>query len=194
MRIYFIRHGESVDDIEDRYGGWADYPLTTKGLKQAKETGERLKTKGVSAEVVLTSPLLRAKQTAQEVGRVLGLEVEDSQYLKERNTYGLLSGLNKDKAKRKYPELVKAYEAGQPVDGYEPYDAFLQRVEKLIQALSAPGHKNIICVTHGKVLKCLFKDFLDENVKKFGDGCIGEIEIKSENNLKIISSEGIVFE
>ncbi|MBM4402448.1 MAG: histidine phosphatase family protein [Candidatus Cloacimonetes bacterium] len=193
MRIYFIRHGESIDDTENRYGGWADFPLTQKGIEQARETGKKLKNQGVTADIILTSPLLRAKQTAEEISKFLGLSVELFVYLKERNTYGLLSGLKKDEAAEKYPQLASAYENEQPVDGFEPYEQFLQRVKKLIELLPTLGYETVICVTHGKLLKALLNDVIGVEAKEFEDNCIIETELEGRS-LKVVSSEGVVFE
>lgn len=194
MKIYFIRHGESIDDIENRYGGWADYALTEKGIQTARETGQKLKDRDLKAEAILTSPLLRAKQTAEEIGRALNLPIQVFHYLKERNTYGLLCGMNKNEAKEKYPNLVEAYENDRPVHGYEPYEFFLQRVKKMVEKLPSFGYNIVICITHGKLLKALLNDIIDRKAKELGDNCIIEVELDSEGNLQFLNSEGVVFE
>lgn len=193
MRIYFIRHGESVDDVENRYGGWADFPLTQKGIEQARETGKKLKNKEVTADIILTSPLARAKQTAEEISKTLNIPMEVFVYLKERNTYGLLSDLRKNEAAKKYPQLASAYKNEQPVDGFEPYEQFLQRVKKLVELLPALGYKSVICVTHGKLLKALLNDVIGAKAKEFEDNCIIETELQS-GHLEFISSEGVDLE
>ena len=195
MKVYFVRHGEAMDDVEDCYGGWADYPLSPKGIKQALNTGQKLADQGTGAEIILTSSLLRAKETAEEISKVLELPVEEFVYLKERNTYGLLCGVNKDEAKEKYPELVKAYEGGRPVLGYEAYDFFLERVRKLIELLLGLGYETVICVTHGKLLKALLEDVAEsKKVARLGDGCIVEVTLDKKGHLEILDSEGVVFE
>jgi len=196
MKIYFIRHGEAMDDVEDRYGGWADPSLSPKGVEQARATGEELKSRGVSlAEVIFTSPLQRACQTADEIGKALSLQIETFVYLKERNTYGLLCGERKDEAKEKYPDLVSAYENDEPVAGYEPYKAFLERVKKLVELLPLLGYETLICVTHGKLLKALLNDIIGgQKVGKLGDNCIVEVEFHKDGNLEVLNTEGVVFE
>lgn len=194
MIIYFVRHGESVDDIEDRYGGWADYPLTKKGLRTARETGEKLKQKNLEAEMILTSPLLRAKQTAEEIGRILNLSVAVNQYLKERNTYGLLCGVNKTEAREKYPELVAAFENNQPIAGYEPYEQFLPRVKEILKRLSSVGHKKIICVTHRGVIRAVFTGIMGKEAKDFSENCIIEVDLGENERMEFRSQEGVIFE
>lgn len=190
MKILFIRHGEAMDDVEDRYGGWADFSLSLEGVSQAEETGRNLIAKGIVAEKILTSPLKRASQTAEIIAKVLNLSVETFVYLKERNTYGLLCGLNKGEAQEKYPELVEAYESGQPVLGYEDYDFFLSRVKSLIELLRKFDYESIICVTHGKLLKALLKDILGREVGELGDNCLVEIELE-EGGIKLLSANGV---
>jgi len=184
-----------MDDVEDRYGGWADPSLSSKGIKQAVATGKELKSRRVVVETILTSPLKRAEQTAEEIGKFLGLPIETFQYLKERNTYGLLCGVRKDEAKEKYPELVLAYENNEPVAGYEPYEAFLERVKKLVELLSSLGHETLICVTHGKLLKALLNDVIgDRKAEKLGDNCIVETAFHKDGNLEVLNTEGVIFE
>ncbi|MBU1088781.1 histidine phosphatase family protein [Patescibacteria group bacterium] len=112
-------------------------------------------------------------------------------YLKERNTYGLLCGVNKDEAKQKYPDLVNDYQNDQEVLGYEPYDFFLKRVKELIKKLKYRSEKTLICVTHGKLLKALFKEILGIEAKKFHDNCIAEIDIDKQGNLNLVTTDGI---
>jgi len=173
-----------MDDVENRYGGWADYPLSPKGVEQARATGQKLKSRGVTAEVIL----------AEELGKILNFPIETSVYLKERNTYGLLCGEKKDEAQEKYPELVAAYENDEPVLGYESYDFLLQRVRKLIELLPALGHETLICVTHGKLLKALLNDIVGgRKVEELEDNCIVEVELGEGGVLKVVNAEGATF-
>ena len=57
MKILFVRHGESVDDIEDRYGGWSDFDLTEKGKRQLMESAEKIAKLNEKFEIILSSPL-----------------------------------------------------------------------------------------------------------------------------------------
>lgn len=179
-----------MDDIRNEYGGWHDPDLSPKGWVQAVELGLKLKDKGINADIILTSPLKRAVQTALAVGEVLETEVEVFQYLKERNTYGLLCGLNKSEAKKKYSELVKAYEKGEEVLGYESYEFFLKRIKVALEKIAGRNEQTIICVTHGKFIKALLESELDNPIKDMGNNVIIEIQVKN-SKLKIISMEGI---
>lgn len=182
-----------MDDIENRYGGWYDPDLSPAGIEGARQTGEKLKRIKTEAKLILSSPLKRALQTANIIGDALKIPVEKSVYLKERNTYGLLSGENKKEARQKYPELTAAYEKGKEVLGYENYGFFLKRVRELIKKITNLKKETLVCVAHGKLLGALFKDILGIEVKKFHDNCIAEIDIDSQGNLTLVNTDGIVF-
>lgn len=84
--IYFVRHGQTNDNIENILTGWAPTPLNEKGIAQAKETAESLK--NVKFDICFCSPLLRTKQTLEEIIKYhQGLEVIYDDRLKERD-YG----------------------------------------------------------------------------------------------------------
>jgi len=63
MKIFFTRHGEAIDDIENKYGGWYDPELSPAGIKGALESGHKLKEKDAKADLILSSPLKRAKSS-----------------------------------------------------------------------------------------------------------------------------------
>ena len=76
MRVYLVRHAEAAPGDPDH-----ERPLTTMGLEQARRVGERLATETPRPVAVLTSPLLRARQTAELIATPLGLEPEDDERL-----------------------------------------------------------------------------------------------------------------
>jgi phosphohistidine phosphatase len=69
MQLYLVRHAEAAGGEPDELR-----PLTPAGREQARSLGERLREFGVRPDAILTSPLLRARETAALVGRELGLE------------------------------------------------------------------------------------------------------------------------
>ena len=76
MRVYLVRHAQAA-------GGEPDdlRPLTAEGRADARALGERLAHDGVRAAAVISSPLLRARETAAEIGRALGCETEADERL-----------------------------------------------------------------------------------------------------------------
>lgn len=92
--LVLLRHGESVANAEDRFGGWLDYPLTARGRRQAEEAGRLIRDAGLMPSAVHTSLLTRAIDTADIVAGESIRSVSDvarSWRLNERH-YGALQG------------------------------------------------------------------------------------------------------
>ena len=103
-KLVLIRHGESTWNLENRFTGWADVPLTETGIAQAKTAGKLLKAGAYDFDVAYTSVLKRATHTLwhalDEMDRTW-LPVVNSWRLNERH-YGALQGLNKGETAKKY--------------------------------------------------------------------------------------------
>lgn len=92
--IYFIRHGQTDDNLNQIYTGQKDVPLNQTGIKQAKETASELK--DTHFDICFCSPLLRAKQTCKEIMKYhKNINVIYDERLMERD-YGTLVGLSVD--------------------------------------------------------------------------------------------------
>jgi len=76
VQLYLVRHAEAAEGEPDELR-----PLTAEGRRAARELGERLASEGIRPDAVLTSPLLRARETGAEVGRPAGLEPEPDERL-----------------------------------------------------------------------------------------------------------------
>lgn len=168
MKIHMMRHGEALDDIEDCYGGIADFPLTDKGRAQAKDVAAQLH--NARPSLIYCSPLQRANEAANIIAKELGLGgVTVIADLQERNSYGVLSGVNKDKAKQIFGHILANLReppgySREPIPGCEPFDEFLIRVRRAFDSviLDAMRHdaETIGIVTHGKFTQALFEEIL----------------------------------
>jgi 2,3-bisphosphoglycerate-dependent phosphoglycerate mutase len=110
--LALLRHGQSTWNLENLFTGWHDVPLSEQGVKEAVEAGRLLKEAGLAPQVVHTSLLVRAIQTAElalaEMGRSW-IPVRRHWRLNERH-YGALQGLNKQQTSQKYGvEQVKLW-------------------------------------------------------------------------------------
>ena len=76
MQLFLVRHAEAADGEPDELR-----PLTAEGRRAARTLGERLAAEGVQPDAVLTSPLLRARETGAELARPVGLEPEPDERL-----------------------------------------------------------------------------------------------------------------
>ena len=102
-KLILIRHGQSVWNAENRFTGWTDVDLSDKGVKEAEEAGNELRSQVI--DVVHTSDLIRAKRTAEIVIRAnvssKDAVTKSDWRLNERN-YGSLQGLNKAETTEKH--------------------------------------------------------------------------------------------
>ncbi len=101
-RLVLIRHGETDWNVEGRYQGQADPPLNARGLEQARRTAESLR--GVGLEVLYSSPLRRAAQTAAIIAETLGLEVRFEPRLMEIHL-GVWQSRLTEAIRKAYPAL-----------------------------------------------------------------------------------------
>ena len=103
-KLVLIRHGESTWNLENRFTGWADVPLTAAGVAQAKQAGAALQAAGYDFDVAYTSMLKRATHTMWHTLDAMDrtwLPVLNHWRLNERH-YGNLQGLNKAETAEKY--------------------------------------------------------------------------------------------
>jgi len=160
-QLVLIRHGESQWNLENRFTGWVDVPLTDKGREEARRAGEKLR--GIGFDKAYTSVLQRAIETLQIVLAVIGQEhipVERDQALNERH-YGDLQGLNKaDTAEKFGKEQVhlwrRSYDIAPP--GGESLKDTAARTLPYYESHIAPdvrAGKNILVSAHGNSLRSI---------------------------------------
>lgn len=108
-KLILVRHGQSLWNLEDRFTGWVDVPLTAQGVQEALSAGEKLK--DITVDVAYTSNLQRAQRTLALILEGMGREVPTirDEALNERH-YGELQGLNKKRTAEKFgDEQVKIW-------------------------------------------------------------------------------------
>jgi 2,3-bisphosphoglycerate-dependent phosphoglycerate mutase len=104
--LVLVRHGQSQWNLENRFTGWWDVPLSDLGQKEARDAGTALATAGVEVDRAFTSVLSRAVNTANLLLDEMGqgwVPVARSWRLNERH-YGGLTGLDKDQVRDQYGE------------------------------------------------------------------------------------------
>lgn len=163
MKLYFIRHGESVANVARYMSGNTDVPLTEKGLRQAKEVAEKLK--DIKFSAVYSSELQRARHTAGAILEGRDLELISLRDLGERD-FGEWEGLTFDEIKVKFADdwndfIKEGFNAVIP--GGERMESFFERVLKAFQNVIARhdvhSDESICIVVHGCVLMALFSYF-----------------------------------
>ncbi len=194
MNIFVIRHGETTGDIEDRYGGDYDDHLSPKGEAQSQALALELKNKGL--EVIFTSPLLRAQETTEFISRETGAPLVILPDLKERNQYGILTGMKKEKALLEHPAEVELLKSRyNTIEGAESYEDFSARIARAFKkATTEHTHAAIGMLWHGGPMRVLFRDVLTMGeLKEIGDCSWVHLE-KTQAGFTIRDSKGIVFD
>ena len=168
-KLVLLRHGQSQWNLENRFTGWRDVPLTEKGIQEAKNAGLLIKKNNIIIDKVFSSVLERANKTAEiaitEAGINSLINGENVNYTKNQKLnerdYGDLVGLNKAETAEKFgKEQVhiwrRSYDVSPPngeslkdvVSRVSPY--FENEIEPLIV-----DNKNILIAAHGNSLRAI---------------------------------------
>lgn len=169
--LVLVRHGESQWNLENRFTGWVDVPLTEKGREEARRAGEKIRQ--LRFEQAYTSVLRRATETLDIVLKVIGQEgipVAYDQALNERH-YGDLQGLNKAETAAKFgKEQVhiwrRSYDVSPP--GGESLKGTAARTLPYFQTHILPdlrAGKNVLVSAHGNSLRSIVME-LDHLTKE----------------------------
>lgn len=144
-KVTLVRHGQTERSKLSVYSGQLDVPLTDVGHEQAQEAAAKLAGAGVDA--VVTSPLVRARATAQAIAEATGAALRVDDRLIEVD-YGPFEGLDRDAAQARFGAAFAAWRAdpfGSPVPGMEPLPEALQRARAATaDALEADQHPVIV--------------------------------------------------
>ncbi len=161
--FYFVRHGKSTGNAENIIQGHRDYPLSEEGKSQAIKVGKWFRDKNIS--LILSSPLIRAKETAEIIKREAQVEtlITDSS-LMELNT-GIFSGESLDDIPQKFPNEWKSFQqkSWEGVPGAETPKEIYKRAERYWKKLlsrhaSNPSQKtNVLTVSHAGLIQWLIK-------------------------------------
>jgi broad specificity phosphatase PhoE len=155
-RFLLIRHAESTWNATGRWQGHADLPLSARGRVQAEALGVELAGHGI--EVLLTSDLARAAQTAAILGKALGLEPTRDACLRELDI-GCWSGFTRAEIAEREPEALARFESGDPdvrVGGGESRRQLRSRVRRFVQEQSRQHAGRLVAiVAHMGALRAL---------------------------------------
>jgi 2,3-bisphosphoglycerate-dependent phosphoglycerate mutase len=162
-KLVLIRHGESQWNLENRFTGWIDVPLTAKGEEEARRGGDELREAGIRLDIAYTSVLQRANRTLDIVLEALGqpdIPVVRDQALNERH-YGDLQGLNKAETAAKFgDEQVHIWRRSfdvPPPNGESLKETAARTLpywhEHIVPDLIAG--KNVIVAAHGNSLRSI---------------------------------------
>lgn len=168
--LALVRHGQSLWNLQNRFTGWVDVPLTAQGEQEARDAGERLR--GMSFDIAYTSALRRAQDTLSLLVESAGLDlpVIRDEALNERH-YGDLQGLNKAETAAKYGDeqvhIWRRSYATPPPNGEALKDTAARTLpffERAILGDIRMGH-DVLVVAHGNSNRAIamYLDDLDED-------------------------------
>lgn len=195
MKLLLIRHGETDWNIEKRIQGGTDIRLNQNGLAQAAALAKTLCQRTSPAIAIYTSPLARARQTADTIGAYLKLPPQCMGALREID-FGLWEGLTWEQVKERFPkEFEDWYQDrcyARPPQG-ESYQDLLDRFVPALQELAknhAGGNGNdLIVVTHSgcimSFLSLLNNTPLHEMAKRYKLSNTAIAEVEAEQLLKL---------
>lgn len=159
--IYLVlRHGHSVADLEKRFEGRADFPLNDKGLGQARLAADWIAAH-CRPDRIISSPLIRARVTAEEVARRVGIPVEEDDGLLERDN-GVLAGTLKSEYSATGLAPLDTMLPHETVPGGETLIELRARAETFWSRLLSQSRVGqwILIVSHGQMINMLFQCFL----------------------------------
>lgn len=170
MELFVTRHGETQYNIETRICGHADIPLTKKGEEQARELAKEVEKYGI--DLIVVSPLIRAKRTADILSEMLNIPIVEDERLKERN-YGTIDGTYEGT-----PGFMEDWiQFGYIYPEGESLLKVVQRVYNFLEDIKdCYNGKKVLVVSHGGICRVInsyfnsltneeFFDFFLENCK-----------------------------
>jgi probable phosphoglycerate mutase len=155
MLQFLLRHGESVSNVEGRVQGQLDVDLTDLGVEQARRAGRFFASfEGPAIDEIWSSPLLRARRTAEIVAAAVGLGVRFDDRLKELDA-GVFQGLLWSELDRIHPDPHARWKSGDPdysIPGGESRRSLAERGEAALSEIARRPAANVLVVAHGGIL------------------------------------------
>lgn len=163
MKLGFVRHGQTQWNLEGRLQGSSNIPLNDTGRVQAREAVDVLS--GSGWEVVVSSPLDRARETAQIIADGLGLELGPSYEMLIERGYGQGEGMVEAEALERWPGKIGG--------GIEPLESVVQRGHRAIEQIMAdyPG-QNVVVVCHGTIIRYTLSDIAGWQLETIRNGSV----------------------
>lgn len=195
-KLFLIRHGQSAGNAEGRFGGHGPTPLSDLGRQQAEATASFLAKEGVN--VIYTSDLLRAVQTAEPLSRLTGVPLTATQAFRERHV-GVLEGLTFDESKEKYPKDFYALvnrTVHHVISGGESYRHLLRRSTAALneilrthqgQKIAIYSHTGALCFLTLYLLGAIRRDTKQTPWIVTSNCGVNRFEIRSRRNIRLLA-------
>lgn len=165
--LYFVRHGQTIWNVENKICGATDIALTEEGHQQAIELGEKIMRQGIKAGEILYSPLMRAADTARHISEITGIPARVEPRLIEQN-FGKYESTPRDG--REFQEAKRQFISG--YEGGESMFRLAQRIYNLLDEIREESdRRTYILVAHNgiaRVVNSYFYEMTNEEYAAFG--------------------------
>lgn len=170
-KFLIIRHGQSTANLEERYAGWYDAPLTELGRKQAAITTDYI-LKNYHVDAVYSSDLIRAVETVKEIAARVNVPLVKEKALREIDG-GEWEEKQVEEIAREYPEQAYLWKTdigkARPTGG-ESFAELQVRIDSALRKIAAENDgKTVVVASHGgaiRTMQCLFENVPIEDMRK----------------------------
>ncbi len=171
--FYFVRHGESLWNIENRICGTTDIDLTPKGYSQAEETAEIILAEGLKIDMILSSPLMRAFHTARIISDRTGIPLRVEARLNEQS-FGRYEGTPRDSEEFRIAKtrFIDSYGGG------ETMFRTVHRVYSLLDEITSQQDTVYLLAAHNGLARIIQSYFFDMTNLEYADFGIRNCEIR----------------
>jgi probable phosphoglycerate mutase len=177
----FIRHGQTDWNRDDRLQGSSDIPLNDTGRAQAHEAAALLRDGGWDA--IVSSPLSRARETAEIIAADLGIELGPSYAAFVERDYGINEGGSSSEIVARHPD--------RDYPGAEPLASVVARGKAGLQQVAADfGERDTIIVCHGTIIRYTLAALAGHRLPGILNGSISTLERQADGSWKVLSVNG----
>ncbi len=171
--FYFVRHGESLWNIENKICGTTDIDLSPKGYSQAGETAQVILDEGLKIDMILSSPLKRALHTAEIISEKTGIPLRIDDRLNEQS-FGKYEGTPRDSEEFRTAKtrFIDSYEGG------ESMFHTVHRVYSLLDEITARDDTVCLLAAHNGLARIIQSYFFDMTNLEYADFGIRNCEIR----------------
>ncbi|MGM9941495.1 MAG: histidine phosphatase family protein [Bulleidia sp.] len=166
FRFYFTRHGQTFWNVENRICGATDIGLTPTGYRQAEQCGTYIKEHCKDIDMILTSPLSRAYETARTISEITGIPMKIDMRLKEQN-FGYYESTPRDS--REFFEAKKQF-----LNRFGTGESMMQvsqRIYNLLDEITQQTEHTYLLVAHNGIARHVESwchDMTDDEFSAFG--------------------------
>lgn len=165
-RIMLVRHGYTYWNEQKRYQGFADIAMNPQGIEEAQKLAKRLAVEPI--DTIYSSPLQRARQTAEIVNQNFSRDILTHELLKEIN-FGDWEGLTFQQITKKYPELSRQWREKpalmRPPNGENFSDLQIRAITAFEEIHQQNKGKNVLIVSHGGLISVLICHILQIGIE-----------------------------